>query len=180
MGRRPIISHMELRACARCDKLIDKAGRRVVVFNDMRSIIDIRKSLTAFAETFALRAITRVHQYTAYISTLYFFEILYLMIALLFLYGKTASIIAGAVLSLLLAYHIIQIYFKKPLHRKLQLYLMDLHAAFVIGYLFASAASGIDTGGLAVIVHIIRSLTLVLELPLIIVLTRRDVVEGFK
>ena len=146
----------------------------------MHTNIDIRKSLAAFVETFASRAITRIHQYTAYVSTLYFFEILYLMIALLFLYGKTWSIITGTILSLLLAYHIIQIYFKKSLHRKLQLYLMDLHAAFVIGYLFASAASGIDAGGLTIIMHIIRSLTLVLELPLIVVLTGKDVVAGFK
>ncbi len=133
----------------------------------------IWKSLNSFIEN-------RIHQYTAYISTLYFFEILYLMIALMFLYGAAASVSVGAILSLLLAYHIIQIYFKKALHRILQLCLMDLHASFVIGYLFASALQGIDAGGLSIFVHIIRSLTLVLELPLIIVLTRKDIAEEFR
>ena len=40
---------------------------------------------------------------------------------------------------------------------------MDLHAAFVIGYLFASVASGTNIGASAIIVHVIRSLTLALS-----------------
>jgi len=122
----------------------------------------------------------RVHQYTAYLMTLYYFEIIYVMIGLLFLYGKAASIITGLVLSLLLAYHIIQIFFKKNLHRKLQLYIIDLHAAYVMGYLFSSIAMGIDTGIMTILIHIIRFLTLLLELPLIFFLTRNDIAAGFK
>ena len=117
-----ILAYGDCARTARCDKLTDKTGLHAVGFNCLWTLlIDIRKSVTAFIETFAIRAVTRVNQYTAYVSTLYFFEILYLMITLLFLYGKTASIVTGAVLSLLLSYHIIQIYFKSPLHRKLQL-----------------------------------------------------------
>jgi hypothetical protein len=154
-------------------KLIDKAAWQINVFYKMFAIMEFLKSINAFIEQ-------RIHQYTAYIMTLYFFEILYLMIGLLFLYGKAASIITGLVLSLLLAYHIIQIFFKKDLHRKLQLYIIDMHAAYVMGYLFMSAATGIDAGIMTILVHIIRFITLILELPLIFFLTRNDIAEGFK
>ncbi|OHD69432.1 MAG: hypothetical protein A2W19_05860 [Spirochaetes bacterium RBG_16_49_21] len=121
----------------------------------------------------------RAHQYTAYITTLYYFEVVYLMLGILFLYGKTASILCGSTLSLVLAYHIIRIFFKNGLHRKIQLYLIDVHAAFVIGYLFSSSAAGIDAGGIMVILYIIRSITLFLELPLIFFLTRSTIAGQF-
>jgi hypothetical protein len=121
----------------------------------------------------------KIHLYTAYVMTLYFFEILYLMFGLLFLCGKTVSIFAGVFLSLLLAFHIIQIFFRKSVHRKIQLFITDVHAAFVIGYLFTSAVMGIDAGGMAILIHVIRTLTLLLELPLIFFLTREDVAEKF-
>ena len=84
----------------------------------------------------------RIHLLTAYVATLYYFEIIFLMFGLLFLYGTAVSITAGALLSLLLAYHIIQLYYRKKTHRAIQLWLIDLHAAFAAGYLFYCIAGG--------------------------------------
>ena len=88
---------------------------------------------------------TRIHQLAAYLVTLYYLEIISLMFGLLFLYGKAVSIIAGIVLSLLLAYHIIQLYLKNDLHRKIQLFIIDIHAPFAAGYLFYNIAQGIES-----------------------------------
>ncbi len=108
----------------------------------------------------------RIHRVAAYQMTLYFFEILYLMIALLFMYGKAVSIAVGAALSLLLAVHIVQMYFKKNRNRLIQLFIIDLHAAFAIGYLFGTAARGADADPAAALILATRTLTLAMELPL--------------
>ena len=136
-------------------------------------IMELLRSINRIIES-------RAHQYSAYITTLYFVEILYLMFGLLFFYGMAVSIITGIVLALFLAYHIIQLFFQKSLHRKLALYIIDIHAAFVIGYLITSIAAGSNYSGVPELVLGIRALTLVLELPLIIVLTRDTIVTGFK
>jgi hypothetical protein len=122
----------------------------------------------------------RIHQYTAYVMTLYYFEIIYLMFKILFLYGKAAAVLTGSALSLALAYHIIRIFFKSGLHRKIQLYIIDLHAAYVIGFLFASSAAGADWGTTGSAITVIRSLTLLLELPLIYFLTKDTVSAEFR
>jgi hypothetical protein len=122
----------------------------------------------------------RIHQYTAYVMTLYYFEIIYLMFKILFLYGKAAAVLTGSALSLALAYHIIRIFFKSGLHRKLQLYIIDLHAAYVIGFLFATLKAGADMGVMESAVTVIRSATLLLEVPLIYFLTKDAVSAEFR
>jgi hypothetical protein len=82
----------------------------------------------------------RVFVYVSYFDVLYFFEIINLMFLFLLVYGKIISITVGSILSVLLSLQIIKLYFKKETNRKIQLYLMDIHAAysipFIINFLF--------------------------------------------
>jgi hypothetical protein len=122
----------------------------------------------------------RLHQLTAYMATLYYLEIISLMFGLLFLYGKAVSIIVGTVLSLLLAYHIIQLYLKNELHRKIQLFIIDIHAPFAIGYLFYNIAHGIEVDMLALFIIFVRAFLLTCEIPLFWYLTGKDAFEIFQ
>ena len=122
----------------------------------------------------------RIHQISAYIATLYYLEIVFLMFGLLFLYGKAVSIIAGLLLTLVLTYHIIQLFFRNRLHRKLQLCLIDIHAAFAAGYLFYNAVQGIDTAPAALIILIARTLLLACELPLLYCLSGEEGAGAFR
>ena len=122
----------------------------------------------------------RIHQLAAYMATLYYLEIISLMFGLLFLYGKAVSIIAGVVLSLLLAYHIIQLYLKNSLHRKIQLFIIDIHAPFAIGYLFYNIAQGVGVDMPAVFIICARAFLLACEILLFWYLTEKVAVEAFR
>ena len=123
---------------------------------------------------------TRIHQISAYIATLYYLEIVFLMFGLLFLYGKAVSIAAGVALTLLLTYHIIQLVFRNRLHRKLQLYLIDIHASFAAGYLFYNIIQGIDTAPAALAILIARTLLLACELALLYYLSGDEAAASFR
>lgn len=74
--------------------------------------------------------------YVSYFNILFFLEIINMMFLFLAAYGKMTAIISGIVLSMLLSYHIILLYFKNELNRKIQLFLMDIHAGYSIPFLF--------------------------------------------
>jgi hypothetical protein len=82
----------------------------------------------------------KVFVYVSYFDVLFFFEIINLMFLFLIVYGKFISITSGVILSILLSMQIINLYFKKEINRKIQLYLMDIHLAysvpFIINFLF--------------------------------------------
>ena len=77
----------------------------------------------------------RVFVYASYFDVLFFFEIINLMFLLLMAYGKTISIAGGSILSVLLSLQIINLYFKKEINRKIQLYLMDIHLAYSLPFI---------------------------------------------
>jgi hypothetical protein len=122
----------------------------------------------------------RINQLAAYMATLYYLEIISLMFALLFLYGKAVSIIAGAVLTFLLTYHIIQLYLKNGRHRKIQLFIIDIHAPFAIGYLFYNIAQSMEVDLLALFIMLVRAFLLACEIPMLFSLTGKDAVEVFR
>ncbi|MBN2077348.1 MAG: hypothetical protein JW838_00185 [Spirochaetes bacterium] len=106
-----------------------------------------------------------------YALTLYYLEIISLMFALLFLYGRAAAIISGAALSLLWAYHIVRFHYGDERHRKIQLVVIDLHAAFTAGYLFYTVMQGPGADAAAPLVLGARGLILFVEIPLFFILT---------
>jgi hypothetical protein len=77
----------------------------------------------------------RVFVYASYFDILFFFEIINLMFLLLMAYGKIISIAGGSILSVLLSLQIINLYFKKEINRKIQLYLMDIHLAYSVPFI---------------------------------------------
>ena len=77
----------------------------------------------------------RVFVYASYFDVLFFFEIINLMFLLLMAYGKIISIAGGSILSVLLSLQIINLYFKKEINRKIQLYLMDIHLAYSVPFI---------------------------------------------
>lgn len=122
----------------------------------------------------------RIHQISAYIGTLYYLEIIFLMFGILFLYGKAVSIAAGLILTLLLTYHIIQLFLRNRLHRTIQLFLIDVHASFAAGYLFYNVVQGVDTAPTALFILIARSIVLACEIPLLFFLTGEDGAAAFR
>jgi hypothetical protein len=121
----------------------------------------------------------RISRVSAYMATLYYLEIISLMFGLLFLYGKAASIIAGTALTLFLTFHIIRLYFTIDLHRKIQLFIIDAHAAFAAGYLFYNIAqdTALDPAALAILV--MRTFIMVCEIPLLCLLTGDEARKEF-
>lgn len=77
----------------------------------------------------------RIFIYASYFDVLFYFEIINLMFLLLIIYGKFISIATGSILSVLLSLQIINLYFKKETNRKIQLFLMDIHAAYSIPFI---------------------------------------------
>lgn len=74
----------------------------------------------------------RIPFIVSYFDVLYFFEIIYLMLTLLVLYGKAVSAVFGTVAAVLLSAHILSLYAGKGRNRKVQLFLMDLHLAMAV------------------------------------------------
>jgi hypothetical protein len=123
--------------------------------------------------------IKRAHIITAYASLGYFFEIIYIMIALLFLYGKPMALAAGFTLTALLSVQIIGLYRRRNINRKIQLFLMNVHAAYALPYLL-----GMVIGGFTGTVHdavflTARALLAAFELPALYLLTDENIIAGF-
>jgi len=106
-----------------------------------------------------------------YLATFYYVEILYLMIFLNFIYGKTFSISIGILLTILLTIHIFSLFNKKNISRKIQLYLMDFHFAFSVAYFFNRIFTHSDFTGIDSIVTLFRLATALIEIIIIITIT---------
>ncbi len=111
----------------------------------------------------------------AYASLVYFFEIMYIMIALLFLYGKPLALITGLTLTALLSVQIIGIYQKKEINRKIQLFLMDVHCAYALPFLLNIAFFGFSGTAFDAFFVVIRALLAAFEVPAIYLLTDESV-----
>ena len=106
-----------------------------------------------------------------YLATFYYVEIIYLMIFLNFIYGKSLSITIGILLTVLLTIHIFSLFNKKSTSRKIQLYLMDFHFAFSVAYFFNRIFTESDFTSIDSIITLFRLLTALIELITIFTLT---------
>lgn len=109
----------------------------------------------------------------AYFSTLYYLEIIYLMMVLLFIFGKPLAAVAAIALALLLSVHIVRLYNTRPGSRLVQLAIMDVHAALSLAFLVTLAVRGGDPGPTTWLTALVRGLMLLGEIPLIVVMGRR-------
>jgi hypothetical protein len=108
--------------------------------------------------------IKKSQSFLPYLATFYYVEILYLMIFLNFIYGKTFAITICLFLTVLLTFHILSLFKKKSISRKVQLYLMDLHFAFSVAYFFNRIFTESDFTGIDSIVTVFRLVTALIEI----------------
>ena len=121
----------------------------------------------------------RIHVYLSYFCLLYFMEIIYIMVLLLLVGGRLPSLAAGGALSLLLSYHIIMLYYRNSRHRKIQLYLMDLHLAISAAAFMRLLFWDSRTTTVMLSFMFIRLIITVLEPVFIYFLTDRTVIDQF-
>jgi hypothetical protein len=85
----------------------------------------------------------RLPEIIAYADVLYYFEIMYLMVGMLFLYGKLVALAAGATLAVLLSVMIMMVYFRTGPGRLVQLILMEVHCAYALSLAAGAAVYGL-------------------------------------
>lgn len=121
----------------------------------------------------------RVPAWAAYASVLYFFEVIYIMTALLFLYGKGIAILCGFTCAALLSAQILMLYQGVGISRKVQIVLMDIHCAYAASFLCGVAVFGGLSTSFDVFFTAVRALLVLLELPGLYLLTDPRVAELF-
>jgi hypothetical protein len=106
-----------------------------------------------------------------YFATIYYAEIIYLMLVINFFYGKVISIITCMLLAFLLTVHVIRLFNKKNFNRLLQLYIMDVHAAYSLAFFFNKIYSGYNLAAGDYVVIFFRLAAAAAEIIMILVLT---------
>ena len=115
----------------------------------------------------------KVNSFVPYLATFYYIEIIYLMIFLNFLYGKVYAVTAGLLLTFFLTFHVLRLFNKKDINRKMQLYFMDIHFAFSLAYFFNRMFSGNDFTTVDTVVTLFRLITAFIEIAAVLILTDR-------
>jgi hypothetical protein len=115
-----------------------------------------------------------------YIATLYYVEIIYLMFVLNFLLGKALAVTSGLTLAVLLSFQVVALFSRRNLSRKIQLFLMDIHFAYSIAFIFSRIATGFTLSGGDMAVTIFRAVTALVELPMIIILTDEFIISRYR
>lgn len=140
-------------------------------------------NLRVLAADKILSALTRYEKkapvFLSYFSTLFFVEILYFMIMILIVYGRTVAVIFGFLTALILTLHVTGLFFQKNRNRKIQLLLMDLHIAFTVGFLINRFFGDFSLSVPDQFMIVFRGLTALVEIPLIIVFTNDSVIKKY-
>ena len=109
-----------------------------------------------------------------YVFCLYFLEIIFFMPAVIYYYGKTIGFTTVVILSALLSLHLIYLYLRKNSSRIIHLFIMDIHAAFSIGYIVNYLSVGQAAGAIDAAAFSVRILLLGAELFMILCLTSEN------
>ena len=144
-----------------------------------KRILDLR----VLAAGKILSALTRHEEkapvFLSYFSTVFFLEILYFMIMILLVYGRTVAVIFGLLTAFILTLHVTGLFFQKNRNRKIQLLLMDLHIAFTVGFLINRFFGDFSLSVPDQFMIVFRGLTLLVEIPLIVIFTNDSVVKKY-
>ena len=116
---------------------------------------------------------------SAYCSTLYYFEIIYIMVIMLFVYGKIVSVVTGLTLTVLYTAHLVRLYFRKTLNRLLHLLIMEVHLAYTSAFLFNIMINSRHPEPYLASFIAARVLILVVEIPLIFLLTSEKAITAY-
>ena len=115
----------------------------------------------------------------AYTATLYFFEILFIMFSLMLMFGKQISVIAGLILSVTLTAHIIMLYLKKNINRKIHLFLIDIHIATTVPFFLKLFFPGIEMNMPTVALLAYNIIMLLIEIPMLFLLTDEGAIREY-
>ncbi|TAL38659.1 MAG: hypothetical protein EPN93_04090 [Spirochaetes bacterium] len=121
----------------------------------------------------------RLDRVIPYFTVLYFAEIMYLMVAFAFMFGKVLAVPIAGALSVLLAVHVFMLYLKKPLHRVVQLALMDMHCAYSIPFAYSLVFHGSEFTGMDTVFMTLRLSMAAAELAFIFALTDDNVKRSY-
>lgn len=121
----------------------------------------------------------KIPVFLSYFSTIFFVEILYFMVMILIIYGRTAAVIFGFITAFILTLHVIGLFFQKNMNRKIQLLLMDLHIAFTAGFLINRLFGDFSISGPDEFMIVFRGLTALVEIPLVFIFTKDSVIENY-
>jgi len=121
----------------------------------------------------------KVNSFVPYLASFYYVEIIYLMIFINFLYGKFFAVTSGFILTFFLTVHVIRLFYKKDIHRKIQLYLMDIHFAWSLAYVFNRVFSRNDVTPVDSIVIAFRLVSACIEILAVLILTDRTIREEY-
>lgn len=119
-------------------------------------------------ETWRSRAVTAL----PYLSTLYYVEVMLFAFFINFLYGKPVAVVAGAVLTVLVTAHVLLLFNESLFERKIQLLLMDFHFAWSSVFVISRIFSDMPMTKFDFAVTVFRGLAAIVELPVIILITK--------
>lgn len=139
----------------------------------------VRLSLASRAEKLAAYPVEHAGTIYAYTGALYFMEIIYLMVAIAFLYGRLPAVVVGFLLSGLLCVQLIGLAMKKEPFRKVQLLLMEVHAAYSIPFLIGALSGSLPAAGYDLVFTALRCVLVAAEVYGIFLLTDERVRASF-
>jgi hypothetical protein len=113
----------------------------------------------------------RLPEIASYISLLYYIEIIYMMLVMVIIFGKTASLAAGFTASLLLAFQIISLNMRKDFSMKVQLVIMELHFAMSVVFIINLSLRDFSIYPQDLLITAVRFFLAAVELPLIYLFT---------
>ncbi len=135
--------------------------------------------LAAYASSLRGYLLERAGTVISYAGILYFMEIIYFMIAIAFLYGRATAVAAGFLLSGLLSVQLIGLSMKKEPSRKVQLFLMEVHAAYSIPFLIGAFTGAVPVTGYDQVFIALRWVLVLIEIGGIYLLTDDRVRASF-
>lgn len=139
-------------------------------------IMNMMKKI-AKIDTFIYKNINYI---AAYLSTLYFFEVISIMVATLLSYGKVTASIVGMFLTIVYTIHIIRIYFRKNVNRIVQLIIMDIHIAYITAFLINMYMQDSVVNIFVILITVIRAIMVVVEIPLLYFLSSPKAIKQFQ
>lgn len=122
----------------------------------------------------ATRATMNLPVIGAYFSTLYYLEIIYLMVIVLFVFGKTVAVICGILMTLALTAHILRFFNRRRGSRMTQLIMMDVHASVAAAFVITMILRGSEFTPATGIILALRVVILTGEIPLIYLLSGKE------
>lgn len=131
----------------------------------------VKYATLSFAAAFRSRIVT----ITAFFTTLYYLEIIFIMFNLVLVMGKVIAVLTGFILAGLLTVHIINLNSRSNISRIIQLIILDIHAAATVSFIPGFWFYNIDFNAVSLSMLIVRCFMAALEIPLIYLLTDESV-----